>query len=164
MKAKLIVIGGVSRSGKTTLAGELASLLPNAIIISQDDFVLSEKFIPTIKDRINWEDTKSIDWISLIDQLNQLLSQYQFILLEGIFAYNSLVINDLVDYAIYLKLDYKMFIERRRQETRWGMEPHWYIDHVWKAHLKFANPYHIEFQNYCPYSPSLAEEIAQSLL
>lgn len=163
MKAKLILIGGVSRSGKSTLAGELTSLLTNCISLSQDNFVLAKEQIPTIKNRIDWEEPKSINWTSLIDRIDELSKHHSFIIIEGIFAFNSSIINDLAVYKVYLELDYELFTERRKDEKRWGPEPAWYLEHVWNAHEKFANPYQIEFQTCCPYSTSLAQEIFESL-
>ena len=59
---KIIAIGGVSRSGKSTLALWLHQQLPNSIMLCQDDFPNAEEDIPRIKDRIDWEHPDSIHW------------------------------------------------------------------------------------------------------
>ncbi len=164
MKAKLILIGGVSRSGKSTLAKELESLLPNSISLDQDDFILPESQIPKIKERTDWEDPNSIDWDPLVNKLNQLATQHDFLILEGIFAFNSHQINAWADYSIYLNLPYDSFFKRRKEETRWGIEPDWYLEHVWNAHQQYANPHQITYQKDSAYTDQLAREIAQTFL
>ena len=38
---------------------------------------------------------------------------------------------------IYLTLKEETFLERKRKDLRWGREPEWYIDHIWKSHLMY---------------------------
>jgi uridine kinase len=163
MKSKLILIGGVSRSGKTTLAKQLSLLLPNTRIISQDDFVLPSSSLPLIRDRYDWDSPESIDWSILYRHITQELTQHEHVILEGIFAYNSQKINRLSDYNIYLSLDQSTFQERRKKETRWGTEPSWYMAHVWNAHIRLANPHGVRIDHKRRYTKELAKELAQIL-
>lgn len=139
--AKLILIGGVSRSGKSSLAQYLTQHLPLSIHIDQDTFVLPEPQIPTIKDRTDWEVPESIDWKKLDTTTTNYLNRYEFVILEGIFAFQQESLNQLADLKIELKLPKEEFLAKRKQEQRWGEEPQWFIEHVWKAHLIHSNPH-----------------------
>lgn len=141
--AKLILISGISRSGKSTLAKRLSIDLPNTLVLPQDEFVLSKEQLPRIKDRIDWERPVSIDWVRLKKVLNESQSEYDFIILEGIFALSDISLASAADYSIQLKIDKQTFLERRKKETRWGTEPDWFLEHVWTSHLKFSNPHQV---------------------
>ena len=108
-----IGIGGVSRAGKTTLATYIKDLYPNkkTHIISMDDYVHEPDKIPRIKDRIDW---------------------------EGILIFYSEEVNKLFDKRIFIDIPKSLFYIRRRNDTRWGKEPRWYIDYVWESYLKYG--------------------------
>ena len=139
--AKLILIGGVSRSGKSSLAQYLTQHLPHATHIDQDEFVLPAQQIPKINDRTDWEIPESIDWQQLTAKVKESLNNYNYVLLEGIFAFQNEALNDQADLKVMLKLPKEEFLEKRKKEQRWGEEPEWFLEHVWKAHLIHCNPH-----------------------
>jgi len=42
---------------------------------------------------------------------------------------------DLFDKKILVELDYRNYIQRKKKDLRWGVEPDWYIEHIWKSCL-----------------------------
>ncbi|KAG2361571.1 P-loop containing nucleoside triphosphate hydrolase protein [Suillus spraguei] len=63
-KVILVGVGGATCSGKTTLAKHMKDILPNSLIVQQDDFFLPEEMLSThpglnIK---NWDAPSAIDW------------------------------------------------------------------------------------------------------
>ncbi len=136
----IIGIGGVSRSGKSQLATKLKKYLaPNrVIIIDLDDHTKSTQEIPMIRDRVDWESPRSIDWPVVFKKINNL--DYDHLIIEGIFAYAYPELLSHYDLKIFIKISKKTFLKRRRKESRWGPEPEWYIEHVWQSHLKSGTP------------------------
>lgn len=136
--SRLIAIGGISRSGKSSLALKLLAALPSSIVLHQDDFVKSEALIPQINGRTDWEHPDSIDWTLWIKSIDKALAKYNYVIIEGLFAFYDASINSQIYKAIYLTIDKTTFLERRRKETRWGHEPDWFIEHVWEAHWQWG--------------------------
>ncbi len=145
MTGKLILIGGISRSGKSTLAKNLVSELENSVHLEQDLFVQAQENLPRIKDRIDWDSPDSIDWSLWKRTIAAKLEQHDWVLAEGIFAFNQLELIERADYTISLSLDRDLFLEERKADTRWGKEPDWFLDHVWKAHQQHHNPHSVSF-------------------
>jgi nicotinamide/nicotinate riboside kinase len=135
----LIAIGGVSRSGKTTLALQIqAQKYPQAIVLHQDEWIQPEALMPMIRDRIDWEHPKSIDWARWKAVILQHLSQNKTVIIEGIFAFADAEINQWITEKHLLKIDEATFRQRKAADKRWGEEPDWYINHIWQsgnAHL-----------------------------
>lgn len=140
---KIVLISGVSRSGKSTLAQKLCKDLSNAVILHQDKFVLPADQLPYIKDQIDWERPETIDWKTLKKGISESQSSKEYIIIEGIFTLTDLDIISTAAYIISLEIDKHTFTERRKRETRWGNEPEWFLEHVWKSHLKFHNPHKV---------------------
>jgi len=138
---KLILISGISRSGKSTLAKQLQKDLPQVLVIHQDEYTLPEEQLPRIKHRIDWEKPDTLDWNKLCQLINQEMEKHQYLILEGIFALANTEILSLSAFTIALELDKSEFLSRRKTETRWGKEPNWFIEHVWQSHLEHHNPY-----------------------
>lgn len=138
--SKLILIAGVSRSGKSSLAKMLCTGLKKSITIDQDSFTLPKSELPKIKGRIDWERPNSIDWKWLLEKYNQSQYSYKHIIIEGIFALSNELITNAADYIISLEISKQTYLERRKKESRWGNEPDWFIEHVWESHLKYHNP------------------------
>jgi uridine kinase len=136
--SRLIAIGGVSRSGKSSLALKLLSALPDSIVLHQDDFVKPEAQIPQINGRTDWEHPDSIDWPLWKERIDKALTKHNYVIIEGLFAFYDASINSQIHKAIYLSIDKPTFLERRRKETRWGHEPDWFIEHVWEAHWQWG--------------------------
>lgn len=164
MQGKLILIGGISRCGKSTLAKELSQLIPQSTHLDQDNFVIEENIIPKIKDRIDWETPESLDWHRLHQQINQSLRTYKLVIVEGIFAFVQKELIDKADIKLALRANKNDFLKWRKEETRWGEEPEWYLEHVWNSHLVYHNPHDIKFDLEANYSNNLAEEIAKTIL
>ena len=145
MPGKLILIGGVSRSGKSTLAQQLASKLDNSAYLEQDFVVRPEEELPTIQDRIDWDHPDSVDWISWQVAIENNLRNYDWVIAEGIFAFANKELNSKSHFTIELIINQETFLEERREETRWGEEPEWFLEHVWQAHQRLRNPHNIQF-------------------
>jgi uridine kinase len=144
MKAEtlLIGIGGVSRSGKSTLARQLqehyASMGKSCLILSQDDFVIPEDQIPKIRDRIDWEDPVSIDWKQLKRKIEEMKASFQVIIVEGLFAFVDPALTELYDMKFFMEISKETFLARKAVDDRWGPEPDWFIEHIWESYLKYG--------------------------
>ena len=159
MPGKLILIGGMSRSGKSSLAQAIQKSIPSTIHLDQDDFVLPENRVPRIDDKIDWELPETIDWNSLHEQIRIAKPQADLIIMEGIFAFCNKEINQKADLKVYLKIEKAEFLKFRRLEERWGKEPEWYLDHVWQAHQKHKNPYQQHLDLITSWSEQLHQEV-----
>jgi len=142
---KLIGIGGVSRSGKSTLAKQIQGHFASrkVLILSQDDFVKDEKEIPKIKDRTDWEHPDSIDLRSLLRTIDEVKKSHDLIIIEGLLAFYFPALDSLYAHRILLTISKETFLFRRQQETRWGPEPEWFWEHVWGSYLKYGQPSNI---------------------
>ena len=141
----LIGIGGVSRSGKTALAKRLAAELqtkekPSVHIIHQDQCVIPESQLPLISGKADWEHPVSIDWPRLNLLIDQGLQSYEIVIVEGLFAFYDQAIVERMNIKIFLEISKPLFIERKREDLRWGLEPDWYIEHIWEAYLRYGRP------------------------
>lgn len=140
----LIGIGGVSRSGKSTLANLLVTHYrkngKKAIIFHQDDFVFSEDHIPKIKNRTDWESPYSIDFELLVDVVEQFKERFDVVIVEGLFAFYDEKLNNLYDKKIHVKISKRTFLIRKAMDSRWGYEPTWFIDHIWQSFQKYGKP------------------------
>lgn len=142
----LILIAGVSRSGKSSLATSLCQRLDNAVHLDQDDFVKPESKIPTVRDRVDWEHPKSVDWNKWYRFLDKSLSEYNYVIAEGIFVCHSKEHCSKAHLIIELLIDEATFKARRNHENRWGDEPSWYLAHVWESHKQNHNPHQVDPQ------------------
>lgn len=159
----MILIGGMSRAGKSRLAKELSVLIPNSVHIDQDDYVRPAKELSMINGRINWELPTTIDWDLLIKDIQRFSSNSDIVIVEGIFAFANPQLNSLGQTKIYLEVTKKDFFDRRTNETRWGEEPKWYLNHVWEAHQQWKNPEQLNFDIVTPYHKQLASQVLSLL-
>lgn len=138
----VIGIGGVSNSGKSHLAENLASHFRDrsTIIIAQDNFAFPTSEIPHIIDHIDWENPKSINFEKFKQTIVESIKSHDFVIVEGIFAYYDKKINELYDKKLFIEISKETFLDRKIKDTRWGIEPAWYMDHIWKSYLKFGQP------------------------
>ena len=138
----VIGIGGASRSGKSSLARQLAAEYKAAgksvLVLDQDDFAFPEADLPRIRDRADWDQPASMDFRRLQEHIWAAWARYEVVLVEGILVFYDPEVNALFDRRSFLEFDKARFWERRKQETRWGEEPDWYLEHVWEAHLKYG--------------------------
>lgn len=136
----LILIGGISRSGKTTLALKLqAEQYPNAVVLHQDQYIQPQALMPTIRDRIDWEHPASIHWSKWKSDILRHLSNNETLIAEGIFAFADADVNGWAVQKHLLSIDEVTFRQRKAEDHRWGYEPPWYIDHIWKSGLTYQN-------------------------
>ena len=149
MSGKLILIGGISRSGKSTLAKNLAFGLKNSVHLEQDLFALPEEQLPVIQNRFDWDAPESINWLLWKKSITESLERYEWVIAEGIFAFQDIEINSLAHFTMELLMQKKAYLKERKIETRWGHEPQWFLEHVWSSHLKNHNPHHLTFDLSC---------------
>jgi uridine kinase len=136
----VIAIGGASRSGKTRLTTLLKELLPDnkVLTICQDDYVYPIAQIPRIRDRIDWECPRSINFDSLRKDLVSAMANYDHVIIEGFLVYHEGALNQYFDKSIFIQIDKNTFMNRRKEDTRWHDEPHWYLEYVWESYLKYG--------------------------
>jgi uridine kinase len=132
----VIGIGGVSRAGKSTLAGKIASWLPNkkVSILEMDDFVFPEQQIPKIKNETDWEVPESVDYTRLAKSIAEEKNSSDIVIIEGIMIFNDPKILALYDRKIFIEIDYDSFILRKRKDKRWEI-PDWYFEHIWTSYI-----------------------------
>jgi uridine kinase len=133
-----IAIGGVSRSGKTFLSKMLNEKLYDSVIIHQDEYIPDKDTIPRINNHINWETPEAIDWGSFSNAIIGARKSHKFIIIEGLFVYHKPELNKYYDRTIFITISEKEFTNRKRNDFRWGREPEWYIQHIWKGHLLYG--------------------------
>ena len=148
-QSKIIGIGGISRAGKSFLAKKMADFYTKSgvkvNILDQDNFVFPKEEIPRINGHIDWECPESIDFPLLYNLIHKSRKSNDVTIVEGILVFWNINLINLFDYKIFMTLPKDEFIKRKREDLRWGKEPEWYIEYIWKMHQKFgqlpkANP------------------------
>ena len=136
----IIGIGGVSRSGKSTLAEIICSVFSEkkVEIISQDNFAFNEDMIPRIKNEIDWECPDSIDFNRFREGIRNAEKEHDIVIAEGLLVFYEQETNVLFDKKIFIQLPENVFRERKISDKRWGSFPDWYIDHIWNSFLKYG--------------------------
>jgi uridine kinase len=136
----IIGIGGVSRAGKTTLAYKIREWLHSqkVFIIHQDEYIQPEDSIPKIKNHIDWEHPKSLDFKKLKEIISEKKNEYQLILVEGLMVFNDDELLNMMDKKIYIEISKEAFLNRKTLDNRWGDEPDWYIEHIWDSHFLYG--------------------------
>ena len=133
----IIAISGCSRSGKTTLAEaivwELRSLNFTAFCLHLDDFVKPINEINLTQNLPNWENIQSINQDLAIKTIKYFNKKFDFVLIEGHLSSQIDKISRLAKYQFEISISKETFLERRKVETRWGIVPNWYLEHVWNA-------------------------------
>ncbi|MBK6962702.1 MAG: hypothetical protein IPH20_01910 [Bacteroidales bacterium] len=133
-----IGIGGVSRSGKTFLAGMLSSSIRGSIVIHQDMYIPKKTEIPKIKNHIDWERPEAIDWKSFRSAIESSVLSGKTTIVEGLFAFQNPSIVEFYNKSILINIGKQEFIRRKRTDMRWGKEPVWYINHIWESYLNYG--------------------------
>ena len=135
----IIGIGGVSRAGKTTLSARLKKRIKGKTIkiLNQDDFVKKNK-LPMIKNHVDWEHPDSIDWKALAKAISTYRSEFDIVIVEGIFAFYHTKITKLYDWAFFVHIPKELSFNRKNKDLRWGKEPQWFIEHIWKSYLLYG--------------------------
>ncbi len=144
----LVGIGGVSRSGKSTLANLLVTYFrkhgKKAIIFHQDDFVFPETEIPKVRDKTDWESPSSIDHDLLYELVAEFKDRFDVVIVDGLFAFYDPKLNALYEKRLFIKVSKRTFLIRKVTDTRWGYVPTWFVDHIWKSFLKYGHEKHIK--------------------
>ncbi len=133
-----IGIGGVSRSGKSQLAAQLADHFSGTCVVSMDDYCHPKSRLPKIKDRLDWERPGAYDFEKLINEISTLREKCSVVIAEGILIYYDPRLRKLFDAKLFLEISKSTFLERRKDETRWGHEPPWFLTHVWNSYEKYG--------------------------
>ena len=158
---KYIGISGASRSGKSELAeqiqAQLESVGKKSLVIGQDDYCIPKEQLPRIKDRYDWEQPESIDWDRLHAVIDEAKPKYDVVIIEGIFVLDDQKLLECYTTLVELEISHETYWERRKRETRWGLEPDWYIQYVWDYYhqrtkvptraLRFSGEEPVEFSS-----------------
>ncbi|MDP3461257.1 MAG: hypothetical protein Q8S18_00545 [Bacteroidales bacterium] len=138
----IVGIGGVSTSGKTTLASRLKVALPSKslLVICQDDYINHINDIPKIKSRVDWEHPLSINQNTLHEAILSGTDKAEIVIAEGLMIFQNYVISSLFTRRIFIDLNYATFKERKKADNRWGSEPDWYVEHIWNSYLTYGLP------------------------
>jgi len=136
----IIGIGGISRSGKSSMAALIKGLYPKkkVSIFCQDDFVFPVSKIPKINGEVDWECPESIDFGYFHCALEEASFVNDIVITEGLLVFNKPEIISLLDKKIFISISEKVFRKRKITDTRWGSFPDWYVDHIWGSFLKYG--------------------------
>lgn len=136
----IIGIAGASRSGKTTLAKHISEYLQpkSCRIIKQDDFALPKAKLPRINGELDWEHPAGIDFEKLINTITD--SSAEFTIVEGFLLFYHEELVQIIDKKIFIEIDRSTFLDRKKEDSRWGDVTQDYIDHVWSSYLRFGIP------------------------
>lgn len=135
----VIGIGGPSRSGKSTLSNLLVVYFrghgKKAIVFHQDDFVFPETNIAKINGKTDWESPLSIDHELLYEVVSDFKKRFDIVIVDGFLAFYDPKLNDIFDKRIQIQISERTFFIRKVADTRWGLIPTWYMDHIWKSYV-----------------------------
>lgn len=115
--AFVIGVCGASASGKSTFCEELARLLPDSVHLSIDKFFKPE--LPTIispldgREYPDWNHPDSIDSDKARDYIENSLTGFRFILLDGALLFSIESLRELCDYKIFVTAAIETRIYRR---------------------------------------------------
>ena len=140
--AMIVAIGGPSNAGKSRLANRISREIFNgeAPVLCQDDYVLPEKELPMIRDHIDWEHPGTIDHARMASDLLNLVKIKGTVIAEGFLIFSDKHLLGMFDKMIFITLSEEVFRRRKTLDLRWGREPVWYIDHIWKRFLEYGKP------------------------
>lgn len=62
------------------------------------------------------------------------------VIVEGLFAFFNEALNEQYDKRLFVKVSKRTFFIRKAMDTRWGYEPTWFIEHIWKSFLANGQP------------------------
>lgn len=136
--SKIIAIGGVSGSGKTTVVNALINRLDNAAALYFDDYNFDEyiEYSTWIK---NGGDYNAWDLLLFKNNIDKLIGQKKYILLDYPFAYKNNLIGAYIDTAIYIDTPLDAAMARRifrDMANASGYETRKYIEN----YIKYERP------------------------
>ncbi len=138
----IIGIAGPSNAGKSGLARAIAREFDPAgtVALCQDDYVFPEDRLPRIRDRIDWELPRTIDFDRLRTDILEAERHTGLVIADGFLLFNRADLNQLFDRMIFVSIREETFRKRKAGDHRWGNEPDWYVDHIWKCFLDHGQP------------------------
>lgn len=109
---KIISIAGVSGSGKTTIVNALMNRLDDAVALYFDDYNFDEhiEYDSLLKNGADYNDW---DLMPLKNDIDKLIGQTKYILLDYPFAYKNKLIASYVDIAVYIDTPLDIAMSRR---------------------------------------------------
>ncbi|MBK9290834.1 MAG: hypothetical protein IPM52_04310 [Bacteroidetes bacterium] len=136
----IIAIAGVSQAGKSTLANILRQQLghEHTTIICQDDFVKDVELIPQIRGHLDWEHPDSIDHAKFREAILAEAARNKYVIAEGLMVLWDAATRALFDKCIFIEIDKNTFVRRKLRDDRWGIEPDWYVEHIWQSYLWYG--------------------------
>ncbi len=136
----IIAIGGSSTAGKSTLAAKIGEVYDHkrVKILCQDSYVKPESEIPLIRDHIDWETPDSIDFKKFYNAIVMASEQNEIVIAEGLMIYYHRQTVDLFNKRLFVEIDKATFLKRKARDLRWGKEPPWYMEHIWKSYLQYG--------------------------
>ncbi|MDF7639890.1 adenylylsulfate kinase [Lactobacillus sp. ESL0791] len=147
MKSKVIVVSGVTASGKTTLVKCLHQNYSDSKIISFDNYDIDQ--LPTtpsidvpLKEAVN-----QYDITALMKDLRKIYGTVPLILVDFPFGYQHQILRPLIDRVVYLKTPLDVAFARQiiRDDADKSVEE---IISWAKTYLRIARPYFVANQEY----------------
>lgn len=142
MSCIIVAIGGPSNSGKTQLAQLIASQYQTerVTVLCQDDFVFPENELPLINGHTNWELPDTIDFSLFESRIIEASNHHELVIVEGFLVYSKPLSLSLYDKKIFITIREETFLKRKSEDLRWGLEPDWYIRHIWDQYMLYGLP------------------------
>lgn len=135
----ILGIGGVSRSGKTTLTKLLKQrLFPDAYLIHQDDYVVPENKMPHWNEELDWEHPACIDFNRMSEAILGATKRHNHVIVEGFLIFYDPTVMSLFDKTVFIQIDRETFFDRKRMDLRWGRVSDDYMQHIWNSYLKYG--------------------------
>jgi nicotinamide/nicotinate riboside kinase len=148
-KIIVIGIGGISRTGKSTLTNNLKKKLNIINTFHIDNYIISpiKKYDENIKDYIeDWEDPICYNLNKFyedlkeykINSINNFINdnnELNYIIAEGFLLYNKKEITELIDIKINYIID-KEIARYRRKSTKYYGSDYYFNEYIWKCYFE----------------------------
>lgn len=136
----IVAIGGASRSGKTTLANELAKTLGEQKIktevIHLSDYTKAVNALSLIDGAPDWERPNTFKWDTVVNKIEK--SEAEVIIIEGLFPFYPASMRTVYGKKVFIDIDKETFDKRKSNDARWKGAPESYANHVWKGYQKYG--------------------------
>lgn len=160
LKSYVIVISGVTASGKTTLIQALNHKLTDSTVISFDDYSIDAlPSAPTIDAPIQ-EAVNQYDISLLMDDFLKIYNKHHFTLVDFPFGYKHDTLKPYIDKVIYVKTPLDVCFARQILRDYTNKDGEQIRDWA-KTYLDFARPI---FVNHSKYISSDADLVVDGLL
>ena len=132
--AIVVGISGASRSGKTSLAKQLASELESATVLSQDDFADGRL---AAQHPSGFEASESIAHDDLRSALAEVLEsgRFRYVIVEGFRAFADPLLVQSFDVLIWLDVSRDVCHARRMATT--AVSEAFFTQHLWARHVEY---------------------------